>query len=152
MPPPSFDEVAAEAPRKRGTTEAERNLLKHDTVPMTVFAQDPIVMDAKTGPIFAQVAVPAERLQRGPRGHRFHVVDIGVGSNTAAAPVILTERDPWVYRDRWDAQNRTGDPADLVENADFRAQNLYAVAAHTLALFEQHLGRPIPWYSHYPQL
>ncbi|MEV5965982.1 hypothetical protein AB0L70_29715 [Kribbella sp. NPDC051952] len=152
MPPPSFDEVAAEAPRKRGATGAERNLLKHDTVPMTVFAQDPIVMDAKTGPIFAQVAVPAERLQRGPRGHRFHVVDIGVGSNTAAAPVILTDRDPWVYRDRWDAQNRTGDPADLVENADFRAQNLYAVAAHTLALFEQHLGRPIPWYSHYPQL
>lgn len=149
-------ESAERATRPRRSRPARnptgRNLLRQDTVSMTVFAQDPIVMDAKKGPVFAQIAVPAERLQRGPRGHRFHVVDVGVGTNTAATPVALTDRDPWVYRDCWDAENRTVDPAQLVEDANFRAQNLFAVAAHTLALFEQHLGRPIPWNSRYPQL
>ncbi|GAA0582578.1 hypothetical protein HPO96_08680 [Kribbella sandramycini] len=131
---------------------ADQNLLHHDTVAMTVFAQDPIVLTAGKLPLFAQLAVPAERLQRGPRGHRFHVVDVGVGTNAAAAPVVLNDGDPWTYRDRWDADHRPADPALLVEDADFRAQNLFAVAAHTLALFERHLGRPIPWQSRYPQL
>ena len=130
----------------------ERNLLLQDTVSMTVFAQDPIVMDASKGPIFAEIAVPAERLQRGPRGHRFHVVDIAVGTNAAAEPVTLTDGDPWVYHDRWADGLRPKDPAELVDNAGFRAQNVFAVASHTLALFEQHLGRPIPWYSRFPQL
>ncbi|MFI5735472.1 hypothetical protein ACIA49_35510 [Kribbella sp. NPDC051587] len=129
-----------------------RNLLVHDTVLMTAFAQDPIVMDAQLGPLFAQIAVPAERLQRGPRGHRFHVVDVGVGTNLASPPVVLTDGDPWSYSDRWDTEHRPADPAQLVDDAEFRAQNLFAVAAHTLALYEQHLGRPIPWYSGYPQL
>jgi len=151
-----LEESAEQATRPRRSTPTRtppvRNLLRQDTVSMTVFAQDPIVMDAKKGPLFAQIAVPAERLQRGPRGHRFHVVDVGVGTNTAAAPVALHNGDPWDYRDRWDADHRPADPAQLVEDAGFRAQNVFAVAAHTLALFEQHLGRPIPWHSGYPQL
>jgi hypothetical protein len=130
----------------------DRNLLRHATVSMTVFAQDPIVMDASLGPIFAEVAVPAERLQRGPRGHRFHVVDVGVGTNAAEHPAVLHDGDPWVYADRWDAAHRPADAFDLVKDPQFRAQNVFAVAAHTLALFEQHLGRPIPWHSRYPQL
>lgn len=163
MPEPSFDQVAeildledSPDPRARRSRVARprpvRNLLRHDTVMMTVFAQDPIVMDSTKGPIFAQIAVPAERMQRGPRGHRFHVVDVGVGTNAAETPVSLHDGDPWDYRDRWDAEHRPTDPNQMVEDAGFRAQNLFAVAAHTLALFEQHLGRPIPWYSRSPQL
>ena len=118
---------------------------------MTVFAQDPLVVD-DGGPVLARVTVPAERLQRGPRGHRFHVVDVGVGTHTAGAPVLLHDGDPWTYADRW-APERTGVPAEaLVEDREFHAQNVFAVAAHTLALVERHLGRPVPWESGYPQL
>lgn len=146
------DDSTSRTGRRTPQPKPDRNLLRHATVPMTVFAQDPIVMDASKGPIFAQVAVPAERLQRGPRGHRFHVVDVGVGTSKASPPVVLHNKDPWEYLDRWDAERRSADPTDLVNDPAFRAQNLFAVAAHTLALFEQHLGRPIPWHSGYPQL
>src|SRR3954468_9814276 len=48
----------------------DRNLLAQETVPMTVLAQDPSIVDAD-GPIRTALPVPAGRLQRGPRGHRF---------------------------------------------------------------------------------
>ncbi|MEO5852247.1 MAG: hypothetical protein ABIQ15_07015 [Nocardioides sp.] len=117
-----------------------------------MFAQDPLVVDAQGGPVLAQVSVPAERLQRGPRGHRLHVVDVGVGTNAAADPVVLHGQDAWTYVDNWDTDHRTGDVLSLVEDRAFRAQNVFAVAGHTLSLFEQYLGRPIPWYSQFPQL
>ena len=47
---------------------------------------------------------------------------------------------------------RTPTAAALVADREFRAQNVFAVAAHTLALFERHLGRPMPWHSGGPQL
>ncbi|MFL6129500.1 MAG: hypothetical protein ACJ73E_10595 [Mycobacteriales bacterium] len=117
---------------------------------MTVLAQDPSVLD-RAGPVRAEIPVPAERLQRGPRGHRFHVVDVNVGTGAASPPVMLHAKDPWVYRDRW-SKDRQPDPALLAGDRDFRAQNVYAVAAHTLALFERQLGRPVPWHSGFPQL
>ncbi len=129
---------------------ARYDLLKKETVLMTVLAQDPSVLD-RGGPVRAGIAVPAERLQRGPRGHRFHVVDVNVGNGKAADPVVLHAEDAWTYRDRFTAEAHP-DAATLVGDRDFRAQNLYAVAAHTLALFEQFLGRPVPWRSGYPQL
>jgi hypothetical protein len=130
--------------RKRRTP----NLLTQETVLMTVLAQDPLVEAADREPVTARIPVPAERLQRGPRGHRFHVVDVEVGTGRAWPPVELHAGDPWVYRDPW----QDADPSTLSEDRRFRAQNVYAVAAHTLALVEQHLGRPIPWHSGQPQL
>jgi hypothetical protein len=127
-----------------------RNLLLQETVRMTVLAQDPSVLE-RAGPVRAEIAVPAERLQRGPRGHRFHVVDVNAGTGAASPPVVLHADDPWVYEDRW-SEDREPDPARLAGDRDFRAQNVYAVAAHTLALFERQLGRPIPWHSRFPQL
>jgi hypothetical protein len=62
---------------------ARYTLLTKETVVMTVLAQDPSVVDGG-GPVRAGLAVPAERLQRGPRGHRFHVVDVNVGNGKAA--------------------------------------------------------------------
>jgi hypothetical protein len=136
------------AARRRPPSAPPPNLLTQDTVLMTVLAQDPLVKDT-TGPVRAAITVPAERLQRGPRGHRFHVVDVNVGTNKASQPVALHADNPWVYCDRF-ADERG--PATLSDDREFRAQNVYAVAAHTLALFEQQLGRPIPWYSRSPQL
>ncbi len=133
-----------------GDDPARYDLLTKETVLMTVLAQDPSVTD-RGGPVRAGIAVPAERLQRGPRGHRFHVVDVNVGNGKAAAPVVLHDGDPWTYRDRFTADAHP-EAATLVADRDFRAQNIYAVAAHTLSLFEQFLGRPIPWHSGYPQL
>ena len=117
-----------------------RNLLVQETVPMTVLAQDPSV---GSRPVTTTVPVPAERLEPGPRGARFAVVDADPGH-----PVALHSRDPWNYRDRW-AHKR---PEALVGDRGFRAQNVFAVAAHTLALVEQYLGRPIPWFGDTPQL
>ena len=49
---------------------ARYDLLKKETVLMTVLAQDPSILD-RGGPVRAGIAVPAERVHRGPRGHRF---------------------------------------------------------------------------------
>jgi hypothetical protein len=150
---PRFTEDVAEsfvdvpAPRTPGRQHAARNLLVQDTVPMTVLAQDPTVVGPK-GPVRARIPVPAERLQRGPRGHRFAVVDEEAGAGQAAEPVVLTDGDPWTYVDRW----RRASQGRLAQDPGFRAQNVYAVAAHTLALVEQNLGRPVPWFSGTPEL
>jgi hypothetical protein len=124
----------------------DRNLLAQETVPMTVLAQDPSIVDAG-GPIRAAIPVPTDRLARGPSGHRFRVVSAA----GAALPVALHPDDPWVYADRWSPAEQP-DAKALPDDPDFRAQNVYAVAAHTLALFEQQLGRPVPWHSGLPQL
>ncbi|SNR24057.1 hypothetical protein [Blastococcus mobilis] len=139
--------AAAQHPDPGG---ARHNLLRQEAVPMTVLAQDPSVVD-EHGPVRAQIPVPAERLQRGPRGHRFHVVHLNVGTGQATPPVLLHADDAWTYRDRWSVE-RHPDATTLSGDREFRAQNVYAVAARTLALFEQHLGRPIPWRSGSPQL
>lgn len=140
----------APAPDARVPPEARRNLLRQDTVAMTVLAQDPTVADV-TGPVLARISVPADRLQRGPRNHRFHVTDIAVGSGEARDPAVLHAGNPWTYVDRWAEIDGSGSAA-LVRDPVFRAQNVFAVAAHTLALFERHLGRPIPWQFGWPHL
>ena len=76
------------------------NLLRQEAVAMTVLAQDPDVGDDE-GPVVVQISVPADRLQRGPRNHRFHVVDTEVGAKNAHAPVRLHADDPWTYVDKW---------------------------------------------------
>lgn len=65
---------------------------------------------------------------------------VSVGAKPTIGPVIrssFTPRIPWT--DRWAS---SGVPA----------QNVFAVAAHTLALFERHLGRPIPGSQGWPHL
>jgi hypothetical protein len=128
-----------------------RNLLEQETVLMTVFAQDPSVVDLR-GPVLARIPVPADRFQRGPRSHRLHVVDVAIGTNKAAPPTQLDdEAGVWSYTDRF-AGTTKADRLALIGDRDFRAQNVFAIAAHTLALFERHLGRPIPWNRGFPHL
>src|SRR6478736_5670741 len=144
---PRFVDVGGAPPRRRRV----RNLLEQETVLMTVFAQDPSVADLH-GPVLVQIPVPADRLQPGPRSHRFHVVDIAAGTNEAFRPAQLhDDGDAWSYTDRY-AATTEADRLALIGDRNFRAQNVFAVAAHTLALFESHLGRPIPWNRRAPQL
>ncbi len=161
---PEFVEIkpaqpASRNPRKaasgRKKTEARRepipNLLRQDAVAMTVLAQDPEIHD-RLGTVVTPIPVPAGRLQRGPRSHRFHVVDVNVATSRAVEPVVLhVEGSPWAYVDRW--ANRTGaESAALASDRAFRAQNVFAIASYTLALFERHLGRRVPWRSGWPHL
>ena len=137
-------------PPDPGSPDSTYNLLRQETVLMTVLGQDPDVTDG-LGIIRAQIPVPADRLAAGPRNHRLHVVDIAVGALDAGPPVVLHEEDdPWTYVDPWGDTSITDD--ELSNDPKFRAQNLFAVASHTLALFERHLGRRIPWRSGFPHL
>lgn len=125
-------------------------MLRQEAVAMTVLAQDPDVGDDE-GPVVVQISVPADRLQRGPRNHRFHVVDTEVGAKNVHAPVRLHADDPWTYVDKW-ADATPAVRTALASDREFRAQNVFAIASHTLALFERHLGRPAPWQSGWPHL
>jgi hypothetical protein len=140
-----------ESPRHAGSASGKSgrfNLLKLDMAPMTVLAQDPEITEAGR-PVTVPIPVPAGRLQLGPANHRFHVVDVGARGAPAQPPVGLHRPgQPWTYVDEW----RGPASDDLANNREFRAQNVFAIAAHTLALFERHLGRRVPWRSGWPHL
>jgi len=124
------------------TPEAARRARK-----MTIVAQDPSVTDAAGRIVVAQVDVPVDLLEPGPRGHRFHVVDYDATSGVLRPPVDLRDpaaarpERPWSYADRFAAHR----PDKLVADPDFHAQNVYAIAARTLAAFELALGRRLSW-------
>jgi len=106
------------------------------TMPVTVIAQDPAVKaDGRT--LTATVRIPAEHLERGPRGARFHVVDYDTESQRLSPPAITANEFGDPFRE---AGERT-----LVSDPAFRAQNVYAIAARTLATFEAALGRRLQW-------
>ena len=99
---------------------------------LTVIAQDPsVTIDGEV--VTAAVSVPAEVLEPGPRGARLHVVDYDAATGTLELPVVIGDNDPFA------------DGAVEVEAHTFRAQNVYAIAARTLATFEESLGRRVPW-------
>ena len=116
------------------------------TFAMTIVAQDPSVGNAQ-GMLRATVPVPADRLEPGPRSHRFQVIDYDATARILLPPARLTaggwqtgdwgwaEPDP--FRDRSDAA--------LLSDPAFHAQNMYAIAARTLAVFESAIGRRLNW-------
>lgn len=126
---------------------------------LTIIAQDPSVPG--DGQILtAEASIPVERLEEGPRGHRFHVVDVNPSTGQLVQPVP-DFRDPdvpeperdWSCKDRF-RRAKTGQGAKrqskaylaaLQSDPAFRAQNVYAIAARTLAAFEFALGRRIEW-------
>jgi hypothetical protein len=114
---------------------------------LTIIAQDPAVRDVEQRIIRAQVAVPVDLLEPGPRGQRFHVVDYDAGSGKLAKPAVFTDptadkaERAWTFVDRFvDAPD-----AELETSELFHAQNVYAIAARTLGAFESALGRRLAW-------
>jgi hypothetical protein len=106
-------------------------------VSLTIIAQDPSVT---SGPdqhiVTAHAKVPAARLEPGPRSARFAVIDYDVSTGTLVAPAELpSDSDKFA----------TADDKTLRTDYEFHAQQVYAVAARTLATFENALGRRLPW-------
>ncbi|HEX2087224.1 MAG TPA: hypothetical protein VHF89_16195, partial [Solirubrobacteraceae bacterium] len=103
----------------------------------TVVAQDSSTKDETGRTLTSSVRIPAEHLEPGPRGARFHVVDFDPASGTLSRPGVVAT----AYGDPF-----AGAPDDvLLADPGFRAQNVYAIAARTLATFEAALGRRLGW-------
>ena len=128
---------------------------------LTIIAQDPAVSGEDGQILTAEVTVPVDRLEPGPRGHRFHVVDYIAATGELVDPVpdlcdpdVAEPGRQWTCRDRFAPPRDAADAAArfpdgyseaLVSDPVFRAQNVYAIAARTLAAFEFALGRRIDW-------
>lgn len=111
-------------------------------VRIRVVAQDTSLTDENGRVLTVALPVPAEHLDRGPRGARFHVVDYDSGSQVFAPPAEIeiapVGGDP-------DAEAGAASDAALAGDPTFRAQNVYAIAAATLSTFEAALGRRLAW-------
>lgn len=112
---------------------------------VTIIAQDPSVKDRKERTLTSEVAIPAERTEPGPRSHRFFVVDYDSTTKKAQRPAKLTDRrGQLVDRFKSPAENGISDE-ELEGDPAFWAQNVYAIAARVLTVFERYLGRRLPW-------
>ncbi|MGZ8736293.1 MAG: hypothetical protein ACXWXO_02105 [Nocardioides sp.] len=103
---------------------------------LRVIAQDPTVLGEDGRILTASADVPRARLEPGPRSPRFHVVDFDVTTGTYTDPAVLPS-DGDSFADDDDETLRT--------DRAFHAQQVYAVAARTLATFEAALGRRVSW-------
>jgi hypothetical protein len=109
-------------------------------VPMrswTILAQDPSILGPGGKALTTTVNVPSERLERGPKGFRVHVIDYDASSDT-----FYRARDKDIDTDVF---ARVTDIDKLVRNPYFHQQNVYAIVMATLQAFEGALGRPVPW-------
>ncbi|HKY29569.1 MAG TPA: hypothetical protein VJM12_16645 [Pyrinomonadaceae bacterium] len=103
----------------------------------TVLAQDPGVLDKQGRALTTTVEVPAERLERGPKGHRIHVVDYDASTDyfySARTEALDTD----IYAN-------VKDITRLIRDPHFHQQNVYALTMSTLYEFERALGRPVDW-------
>lgn len=102
---------------------------------LRIIAQDPSVTGDDGRILTATARVPWQRMEAGPRTARFHVVDYDASTGR--------------YRDHRETpdEGSFADAGDetLVADPAFHAQQVYAVAARTLATFESALGRRLPW-------
>jgi hypothetical protein len=113
---------------------------------MTIVAQDPSV-GGEQGMLRANVPVPADRLEPGPRSHRFQVIDYDATSGVLLQPAIVTP-GTWQSGDGEGAEHDsfwTRSDTALLSDPAFHAQNTYAIAARTLAVFESAIGRRLNW-------
>jgi len=113
---------------------------------LTVIGQDPAVRDRGGHILRTRVAVPAEKLDPGPRGYRVSVVDYDCTHDVLYAPAELG--------DAGDAY-ATVDDDRLLTDPRFHAQNAYSLIMRSLARFERALGRHVSWsfpYGHQLQV
>ncbi|HEY7649082.1 MAG TPA: hypothetical protein VID04_08775, partial [Methylomirabilota bacterium] len=115
----------------------------------TILGQDPAVRTRAGKIVRARVAVPAEKLEPGPRGYRVSVVDYDSSADILYEPADLD--DGAGTGDRYSS----ADDDRLLNDPGFHAQNVYALVMQSLARFEAALGRHISWsflYGHQLQV
>lgn len=105
-------------------------------IALRVIGQDPAVAD-ETGKILtANASVPWAPLAPGPTNARFQVVDFDASTGVLQPPADLPSDEDLFA---------TATDEELLTDVRFHAQQVYAVAARTLAAFETALGRRLPW-------
>lgn len=102
----------------------------------TVVAQDPLVKAADGSILKSDVRLPAERIDPGPRGPRVHVIDYD-SSTGRYRPPLKRVGPEGLFKEPTDEQ--------IMGHPGFRAHNVYAIAMRTLGVFEEALGRRVPW-------
>lgn len=104
-------------------------------IALRIIAQDPSVTGDDGKILTATVKIPWSRMEDGPRGARFHVVDFDASTGRYVKHPGLPNDDAFA------------DTADRVLESDygFHAQQVYAAASRTLATFESALGRRLSW-------
>lgn len=122
-----------------GTGEWSYDVVLHDVPmrPWTILAQDPSILGAGGKALTTTVMLPAERLERGPKGFRVHVVDYDASTNTFYSP-RRTAIDSDIYANVTSIDKLVNDPY-------FHQQNVYAIVMATLQTFEGALGHRVPW-------
>ena len=118
---------------------------------MRVLAQDPSVFGSSGKPLVADVEVPADRIEEGPRTHRIRVIDYDSSKGVLSPPCQIDDGDSplpgWGYVDPFGEKEYTRAfvTSDAAAARHFRCQNAYAIVARTLGAFEFALGRRVPW-------
>jgi hypothetical protein len=104
-------------------------------IALRIIAQDPSVKGDDGKVLTATVKIPWSRMEDGPRGARFHVVDFDAATGKYVKHQALSNNDAFA------------DAPDGVLEGDyaFHAQQVYAAASRTLATFESALGRRVTW-------
>ena len=111
---------------------------------LTIVAQDPGVTIGDDHHILTtQVEVPAEVLAAGPWGHRVQIIDYDASSHTLYAPRADAYAD--VEDGKYVDPFKGASDEQLLGDPQFHAQNVYAIAMRTLAMFEKALGRRVGW-------
>src|SRR5262249_27913869 len=118
---------------------------KLPTRKLTIIAQNPSVKD-KGKILRAEVEIPVEELEPGPRGYRVHTVDFDSSTGTLYKPLKYPPLDDAAGGDPF----KGASDARLLSDPSFHAQNAYAIIMRILARFEFALGRRVSWgfYGH----
>jgi len=119
----------------RATEYAEEPDAPRSQISLRIIAQDPSVKGDDNHILTAIVKVPWARMEDGPHGARFHVVDFDASTGRYT-------KHPGIPNDDAFAE---ADDKVLVGEFEFHARQVYAVAARTLATFESALGRRLSW-------
>ena len=126
-----------------GDQAADDAMPYYPTRKLTVLALDPSVTDAK-GILRAQIEIPNETLDVGPRGHRVHVIDYDATEDvlykTPPLPRGINSGDAQPL----DPFEKATDD-ELLSSPCFHAFMAYGVVMRTLAQFEYALGRHLSW-------
>jgi len=104
-------------------------------IALRIIAQDPSVRGDNEKILTATVKIPWSRMEDGPRGARFHVVDFDAATGRYVKHPGLPNEDEYA-----DAEDKV-----LENDFAFHAQQVYAAASRTLATFESALGRRLSW-------